>query len=145
MKKIFILFLFPVFANGQALENIKIANFSLQARDIETVTSNLLAGSEDQFEMFQRFRIAYRNSPPATPTTIVTADTVTAQALLELYRFSCNEPTYVTDANNKRIINAIKAVVNTPLQNAITVYESELLSYIQARRDFGRRKLSGFK
>lgn len=144
MKKILILLFFPVFANAQ-LDNIKIAGFGLQRRDLEPSISNLLAGSDETFEMYQRFTVSYKANPPATATTIVTADTVTAQALFELYRIYITAPTYVNKLNNDRVLNAVKAVVNAPLQAAITDLENGFTAVDQAKTIFGRRKLSGNK
>ena len=144
MKKIFILLLLTISLNCfSQLETIKIANFSLQARDLEQIAGSLINGTDETFEMFQRFRIAYRAAMPVTPTTSVAADTVSAQSLFDLYRFAYSEPTYVTDANSKRIINAIKGVVNTPLQTAITSFETDFAQVVIGRRLLGRKKLSG--
>jgi hypothetical protein len=144
MKKILIFLLLTISVKCfSQLENIKIANFSLQSRDLEQVAGSMVNGTDETFEMFQRFRVAYRAAMPLNPTTPVAADTVSAQALFDLYRFAYSEPTYVTDANSKRIINAIKGVVNTPLQTAITLFENEFAQVVIGRRLLGRKKLSG--
>lgn len=145
MKKILILLLFPVFANAQ-LENIKIVNFGLQERDLALIADDIYSLSDETFEMFQRFRASYRNSPPPTQTTIVTADTVSALALLQFYQFLRSRATFLTDEDNKRILGAVNAVVSPQLQAAISAYEnSNINPVIQFKKKNGRRKLSGIK
>lgn len=135
-----------VLTTAQDLSGINILNFGLQKRDVELMAGGLsLTGTDEEYKMFIKFATVYRASPNATLTTVLVADTVSAQGVYELYIKAANDPAYVAVGSGERVTTAIKAVVNTPLQNAISAYDQTLTQSFLSRRAFGRFRLTGRK
>lgn len=125
------------------LETIQINNFSLQNRDLQFIAPELLNGGNHLFEMFMAFSISYRESPPAGEGTPVTASSVSARALFDLYVIMYEEPKYSHDETNGRVLTAIEQINETELEDAIDDYVASVAAEIVKRKAFGKFKISG--
>jgi hypothetical protein len=128
---------------AQDLSTINILNFGLQKRDLKLMAPRMHITSGETYKMFLKFQDAFKASPNASETTVLVADTVTAQALFDLYQSIANAANYVAVATGDRVEVAIEAVNNTPLENAIAAYIVALTNDIKNSKEYGSFLLIG--
>lgn len=146
MKKILII-LTTIISLGAAAQEIQgfVLNFGLQKRDAELMAFHMKSISDSTYRMFLKFQDAYKASPSASASTVLTIDTVSTQALFELYKAVANDPNYVAVGSVDRVENAIEGTGNAILNAAIATYVASLTTAFNDRKLFGRFLFIGRK
>lgn len=148
MKYLFILFscFFSVAAFSQtdstAIDSSKLyyKNVVLQARDIEALSPLLLSDETyEEFYMAAKTKFNVANVPANNAT--VTIDSVRMDALIGVYRYTCNLQYAIASTFVDRIQKAMKAYNNTYLQRQLAGIDAEFTERVARTRQDGRRRL----
>jgi hypothetical protein len=144
MKKIFLslLILVSLKSYSQDLSGIQV-NITLRAGDWAFIVGH----SSDQSDSvsiihLNRLRDTMLLANPANFNTNVRFNSMPASIVYRIYTRIKSLPTYIYDQVGTNISVQIKAIVNTPLQNAITAFDNTGVVYYQDTRRRGKNFLS---
>lgn len=138
MKKIFLLLILSISLKSfsQDLSGITV-NVTFRAGDWSFIVGQKIAVSSDSLSVIyiNRLRDTMLLANPSTFNTNVRFNNIPAQIVFNIYTSVKNLPATLYDQVGNNISNQIKAIVNTPLQNAITAFDNQAAAtYLDSRR-----------
>lgn len=139
MKKIFLIILLsPLFSQSQDLSGITV-NVTLRAGDWAFLMGKLHPFSDSAgLQRARRLRDTVLLANPANYNTNVRFNSIPAELVFRFYITVKTLPETLYERVGTNISTQIKAIVNTPLQNAISAFDAESLQQFQYIRNLGK-------
>lgn len=139
MKKIFFILLFlPLFSSSQNLDGITV-NITLRAGDWAFLVAQTHGVPDSaNLQRLRRLRDTIQLANPANYNTNVRFNSIPATLVYKFYTTVKKLPTTLYEQVGPNISTQIKAIANTPLQTAITVFDALALPEYQYIRNLGK-------
>lgn len=144
MKKIFLSFILLVSINSfsQDLSGITV-NLTLTAGNWSFIAGTRIGASDSTSIVYlNRLRDTLQLANPATFNTNVRFNSLPAQLVYNVYTQIKSLPSTLYDQVGTNISTQIKAIVSTPLQNAITAFDNQAVTIYTDIRRRGKNFLS---
>lgn len=139
MKKIlFIILLTPLFSQSQSLDGITV-NLTMRSGDWAFLVGQLHPFTDSaNFQRIRRLRDTVILANPANYNTNVRFNGIPAALVYKFYTTIKSLPQTLYERVGTNIDTQIKAIVNTPLQNAISAFDAGALQQYQFTRNLGK-------